>query len=327
MPRSSVYALISAAGLMLGTNAVAQDQIAPDPSQETAPVQTLPEEGQSDPMQQAEGQAEQCRANLQAFVAQLNEEQFWVTGWSSMPGYGLTNTMAPPVGADPVDPATGEGVMTDPATGETMAVDPAAQDAAGFGVPGTWERYGYQSPRQQIQVLYSAAQVFAAQNNQEGCDYVLGQLASTYERFRNELADAGIEPSQITDWRQEQIALAERVEDIEGVQRLTVDTLIGNDVRSRADENLGSVNDVIVDPEARQINYLIVARGGFLGVGEELVAVPWQAFAATPDLNTLVLDIDPTYLESAPTIDSGFWTDADSYESLIQQANEYWQPQ
>ncbi|WP_196258685.1 PRC-barrel domain-containing protein [Pelagibacterium limicola] len=307
MPHISLLALAAATSMMFTGGAIAQettqDTAPPDPTQETAPVQTLPAEGQPDPLAQTEGQADQCRQNMAAFATQLNEDQFWISGWAGMPGYGFTDTTAP------------------------VAETPAVTGEPGLAGMGQWEQRGYESPRRQIQVLHAAAQVFAAQNNQEACDYVLGQLASTYERYRTDLADAGVQPVEITDWRREQIALAEGVQDIGTLNRFTANTLIGADVRTRADENLGSVNDVIVDPESGEISYLIVARGGFFGFGEELTAVPWQAFAATPDLGTLVLDIEPALLEGAPTTDSTFWTQQESYQGLIEQTNQYWQIQ
>ncbi len=305
MHRTSILVMFAAASTIVASGAIAQEQPAQDTTQQPAQEQTTQTEGQATQTQQPQqgaGQADQCRENLNAFATQLQNDESWAGGWSGM-GFGMSDGVVPP-----------EGTPNDPA-GTGQAAD----------MPGYWYSWGYQSPRRQVQVLYSAAQVFAVQGNQEGCDYVLGQLSATYERYRQELQSAGVNPGTVTDWRQEQIALAQDVEEIQGISRFTADRLIGTDVRTRTDQNLGSVNDVVVDPESGEISYLIIARGGFLGIGEELVAVPWDAFAATPGLQTLVLDVDPAQLDNAPTVDSGFWTDQQNYQTLIQETDQYWQ--
>jgi sporulation protein YlmC with PRC-barrel domain len=293
----------------------AQDQPAPDTTQEGTPIQTQPVEGEPDPLHQAEGQADQCRGNLAAFVQQLDEEGFWITGWGNTPGYGFGG-MEPGI----MDPATMEmGGETPVPVDGTPANQPAA-NPDGYGA-----MFGVQSPRGQIQYLYGAAMVFVHQNNQDGCDYVLGQLSATYERYRGELEAAGIDPIQISDWRQEQVALAEPIAQSEAARRLSSENLIGTDVRSRADENLGTVNNVLLDQSTGDISYVVVARGGFLGFGEELVAVPWELFASTPGVNALVLDVTSEQLDTAPSVDRNVWSDDEAYGQLTQSAEEFWQ--
>ena len=46
------------------------------------------------------------------------------------------------------------------------------------------------------------------------------------------------------------------------------------DVYDVADEQIGSVEDLYVDREARRPRYLVVSAGGFLGVGKKTFLVP-----------------------------------------------------
>jgi sporulation protein YlmC with PRC-barrel domain len=51
--------------------------------------------------------------------------------------------------------------------------------------------------------------------------------------------------------------------------------LMGLDVYNSADENIGDINDVILGKDGR-IELVIVGVGGWLGIGEHSVALPWE---------------------------------------------------
>jgi hypothetical protein len=55
-----------------------------------------------------------------------------------------------------------------------------------------------------------------------------------------------------------------------------VEGILGRDVRSAADEDMGRVVDVLVDP-AGQVRAAVIDFGGFLGVGSRKIAVDWNA--------------------------------------------------
>jgi hypothetical protein len=52
--------------------------------------------------------------------------------------------------------------------------------------------------------------------------------------------------------------------------------ILGREVRSAADEDMGRVVDVLVD-RAGQVRAAIIDFGGFLGVGSRKIAVDWNA--------------------------------------------------
>jgi hypothetical protein len=55
-----------------------------------------------------------------------------------------------------------------------------------------------------------------------------------------------------------------------------VEGILGRDVRSAADENMGRIVDVLVD-NTSQVRAAIIDFGGFLGVGSRKIAVDWNA--------------------------------------------------
>ena len=60
------------------------------------------------------------------------------------------------------------------------------------------------------------------------------------------------------------------------MERTSAEQLVGKNVIGAANEDIGKVKDVILDPESGKARQLIVASGGFLGIGEKLVAVDYN---------------------------------------------------
>jgi sporulation protein YlmC with PRC-barrel domain/predicted small secreted protein len=82
--------------------------------------------------------------------------------------------------------------------------------------------------------------------------------------------------------------------------------LMDLEVRNMQDESLGDVDNLIINVQGEEITHVIVGRGGFLGIGEDHVAVPYQAMTLQMDDNenwVFWLDIDEEAWENAPTID------------------------
>jgi hypothetical protein len=73
-------------------------------------------------------------------------------------------------------------------------------------------------------------------------------------------------------------------------------SVLGKEVRSSADENMGRIVDVIVDHDGR-VRAAVIDFGGFLGVGSRKIAVDWNALsfpspASNRDVVTLELTRD-----------------------------------
>ena len=51
--------------------------------------------------------------------------------------------------------------------------------------------------------------------------------------------------------------------------------IIGTNVRNAQNESIGSVSDLVLDDKG-QLKGAVVSVGGFLGIGDKKVAVPWD---------------------------------------------------
>jgi sporulation protein YlmC with PRC-barrel domain len=86
-------------------------------------------------------------------------------------------------------------------------------------------------------------------------------------------------------------------------------SLAGDRVRNSAGDDLGKVKEIMIDVPSGKVAYAVLSFGGFLGAGDKLFAVPWDALVLDEDEKEFVLDIDKTTLENAPGFDKDNWPD------------------
>lgn len=85
--------------------------------------------------------------------------------------------------------------------------------------------------------------------------------------------------------------------------------VIGTSVKNRQDEKLGTINNLMVDLASGRIIAVIVSSGGFLGLRDELSAIPPTALHFTPTRDALQLDASKELLSAAPHFKSNQWPD------------------
>lgn len=90
-------------------------------------------------------------------------------------------------------------------------------------------------------------------------------------------------------------------------QVLGANTLIGSDIFSQNNEDLGNIREIMLDVYSGKVCYAVMSHGGFLGIGEKLFAVPWQALKLDTEHQRYVLDIDVAKLDAAPSFDKDHW--------------------
>jgi PRC-barrel domain len=86
-----------------------------------------------------------------------------------------------------------------------------------------------------------------------------------------------------------------------------VEGILGREVRSTTDENMGRIVDVLVD-RAGQVRAAIIDFGGFLGVGSRKIAVDWSALHFPQPGKSgekIVLELTRDQVKSAPQYQEG----------------------
>jgi hyperosmotically inducible protein len=85
--------------------------------------------------------------------------------------------------------------------------------------------------------------------------------------------------------------------------------LMGKSVKNLQDEKLGKVENIIVDLSAGRIVAVIISTGGYLGMDNELSAVPPTALRYNTDHNALQLDSSKDMLANSPHFQANQWPD------------------
>lgn len=90
---------------------------------------------------------------------------------------------------------------------------------------------------------------------------------------------------------------------------LSATSIIGDEVCNLEEEKLGTIEDIMLDLSTGRIRYAVLSSGGFLGMGDRLFAIPWQALHLDSDNKRFTLDIDVDRLKKAPGFDKNQWPD------------------
>jgi sporulation protein YlmC with PRC-barrel domain len=102
----------------------------------------------------------------------------------------------------------------------------------------------------------------------------------------------------------------------EYLQVLPATTMIGSNVVNPAGEQLGNLKELVIDLEDGRIAYAVLSFGGFMGLGDKLFAIPWEALMLNAKDRTFVLDVDKEVLKEAPGFDKDRWPE-NAHEASI----------
>jgi hypothetical protein len=78
-------------------------------------------------------------------------------------------------------------------------------------------------------------------------------------------------------------------------------------VVNTAGEDLGRIEELMVDLDNGKVAYAVVSFGGFLGMADKLFAIPWQALKLRAHEHAFTLDIPKDVLERSEGFDKDRW--------------------
>ena len=91
------------------------------------------------------------------------------------------------------------------------------------------------------------------------------------------------------------------------VNAIQATSIIGSRVRNQDSENVGKIEDFVIDMETGRIAYAVLSFGGFLGMGDKLFAVPFQSMQFDVEDEEFILDVNIERLKNAPGFDRSHW--------------------
>ena len=131
-------------------------------------------------------------------------------------------------------------------------------------------------------------------------------MARDYDdmRMATSPADLDVDRDTRSDWNDEE---ENRHHEYRRVMGAT--TLTGDRVRNSAGEDLGKIEEIMLDVPSGRVAYAVLSFGGFLGMGNKLFALPWEAMTLNERDHEFVLNVDKAMLENAPGFDKDNWPD------------------
>jgi sporulation protein YlmC with PRC-barrel domain len=87
----------------------------------------------------------------------------------------------------------------------------------------------------------------------------------------------------------------------------SAESLIDRDVENRQGNDFGEIADLAVDLSNGRIAYAMLEYGGWLGLGEQLAAVPWKSLQADAATRQFTLDVNTDQLKTLPSFAREEW--------------------
>lgn len=91
---------------------------------------------------------------------------------------------------------------------------------------------------------------------------------------------------------------------------ISASSIIGDSVKNSKGEDLGKIEELMIDTTNGVVTYAVVSFGGFLGMGDKLFAIPLQQMSLNTEKKCLILDVPKEKLENAPGFDKDKWPSA-----------------
>ncbi|HII79704.1 MAG TPA: PRC-barrel domain containing protein [Methanosarcina sp.] len=102
------------------------------------------------------------------------------------------------------------------------------------------------------------------------------------------------------------MGIAEETKVVKNMTFVPATEIKGSKVLTVKDEELGKIEEVMIDSEWGKIAYVVLACDCFLGMSCKLFAVPWGALKASR--GAYILKVDKRVFEESEGLDDDVWT-------------------
>jgi sporulation protein YlmC with PRC-barrel domain len=92
-------------------------------------------------------------------------------------------------------------------------------------------------------------------------------------------------------------------------------TLVHDRVVNLDGENIGRIEELMIDVTTGRVAYAVLSFGGFLGkIGNKLFALPWSALTVDETHKRFVVNVTRESLDRMPGFDKDHWPDLNDLE-------------
>jgi sporulation protein YlmC with PRC-barrel domain len=92
-----------------------------------------------------------------------------------------------------------------------------------------------------------------------------------------------------------------------GPDVMAASTLDSDRVLSSDGEEVGKIKEIMLDVQGGRVAYAVLASGGFLGIGNKLLAIPWSALTLDTSRKCFLLNVSAERVKDAPGFDKDQW--------------------
>lgn len=97
------------------------------------------------------------------------------------------------------------------------------------------------------------------------------------------------------------------------VNRLTATSIIGDRVENPEGDELGKIDNLMINLRTNQIEYVVIEFGSFLGLGGKLFALPFKELRLDAENKVFILNRDKEYLKQSPGFDKSHWPETNDH--------------
>ena len=90
---------------------------------------------------------------------------------------------------------------------------------------------------------------------------------------------------------------------------MSASSLMNDKVMNAEGEDLGKIEEFMIDLDSGCIAYAVLSFGGFLGLGDKLFAVPFHAMKLDEDKKCFILNVPKDRFKDAQGFDKSNWPD------------------
>jgi len=108
------------------------------------------------------------------------------------------------------------------------------------------------------------------------------------------------------------------------VRRLTASSIIGDKVENPQGEDLGKIDNLMVNLNDGRVEYAVIEFGSVLGIGGKLFAVPFSELQVDPVKEIFILNRDKEYLKDIPGFDKSHWPGTNDEREYFDSVSLYY---
>jgi hypothetical protein len=90
---------------------------------------------------------------------------------------------------------------------------------------------------------------------------------------------------------------------------ISSEKVAGSKVENTKGDNLGHIEEIMVDKITGRVGYAVLNYGSFLGMGGKLFALPWDILKYDTRRDAYIIAIPEERLKNAPSFDANAWPD------------------